>query len=142
MRKTIPKRLVQTNQSFLILTVILAIVFQQPALILIAFLLLATAFITKNRINLIFWLGKTLFAKQLHRGEPEDAEVQRFNSLLANIFLGFSSLSFYVFDLPVLGWSLAVMLGVVCSIALSGFCIGCVLYFQFKQMRLRYRMGK
>ncbi|MGG0170643.1 DUF4395 family protein [Paenibacillus dokdonensis] len=89
--------------------------------------------------------GKNLFvllAKPFLKvkGAPTQAqELQRFNNMLAVIFLTLSLLSFLI-QLPFLGYIFAAMLFLAAFAAICGYCIGCTVYFQYKQFKARRKL--
>ncbi|REE81494.1 uncharacterized protein DUF4395 [Paenibacillus taihuensis] len=68
----------------------------------------------------------------------ESRELLRFNNLLAIIFLAVTLIA-YGLDLTLLSYISLGMLTVAVVLALSGFCMGCFMYFHWKQYRLRRR---
>ncbi|HSP21245.1 MAG TPA: DUF4395 family protein, partial [Planococcus sp. (in: firmicutes)] len=88
---SIPKPLVQSNQAFIVLTVILALVFHK-AILLLPFLIGAYTLITKK--NPIIQFNKRFLKKPANQYVQEDREQQIFNQWIATICLGLSLLLF------------------------------------------------
>lgn len=135
--QTIPRPLVRTQQATLVAGVLLAFTLQLPGLLAALFGLMLAGLLGGPRYNLIFALARPLWGSRLKQAFPEDAAAQRFNQTIAVSLLGLSLLAFYGLGLPVLGWTLAGLVAAAAGLALTGFCIGCVLY-----LRLRYWRGR
>ncbi|CAM2825334.1 DUF4395 domain-containing protein [Paenibacillus sediminis] len=130
--KEIPEAYVKANQTGIVLFVILTAVFNQPFILLALWLIqVAGLFFGKN----IFVMLAKPFLKV--EGKPtQAAELQRFNNSLAVMFLTLSLLSFLL-HLNVLGYIFAAMLFLAAFVAICGYCIGCTVYFQYKQFKAR-----
>lgn len=135
---SIPKPLVTTNQVFIVVTSLLG-VFMNTNILFIPFLLGLFTVLTK--INPVVMIGKPFLRKPLHTYHPEDKDQQIFNQWIATISLGLALLFFY------LGWNVAgyIFAGMVIAasgIALTGFCIGCWIRFQYQMWKHRRKMAK
>ncbi|MFC0472773.1 DUF4395 domain-containing protein [Halalkalibacter kiskunsagensis] len=127
----IPKPLVQVNQLFIVLTVIIAL-FLSNWILLLPFLVGVITLITKR--NLVMMVGKNLLQKPRNEYIQEDSNQQIFNQWIATICLGLS-LMFFSIGLPIWGYVFSIMVMLAAGIALLGFCIGCTI-------RYRYMMWK
>ena len=128
---TIPKPLVQTNQAFIVVTVIMALLLH-PAILLLPFVVGAyTLFTKKNPV--ILW-SRRFLKKPMASYQQEDRDQQLFNQWIATICLGLSFLFFSV-GLPLLGFAFSIMVIIAAGVALMGYCIGCTI-------RYRYMMWK
>jgi len=133
--KEIPEPYVKANQIGIVLFVILTAVFDQPYLLLALLVIQVVGLLTGK--NLFVLLAKP-FLKV--KGAPTQAqELQRFNNTLAVIFLTLSLLSFLI-QLPFLGYIFAAMLFLAAFAAICGYCIGCTVYFQYKQFKARRKL--
>ncbi|MDC3414721.1 DUF4395 domain-containing protein [Aquibacillus sp. 3ASR75-11] len=133
---TIPKPLVQVNQSFIVITVVLAL-FIDKSILLLPFLIGTYTLMT--RINPIIQLGKKLLSKPLDQYVQEDKDQQMFNQWIATICLGLSLILFY-FNFSVLGYLFSMMVIVAAGVALMGYCIGCTIryrYIMWKHKRIK-----
>ncbi|ANU14539.1 hypothetical protein B481_1637 [Planococcus halocryophilus Or1] len=128
---TIPKPLVQTNQAFIVVTVIMALLLH-PAILLLPFVVGAYTLITKKN-PVILW-SRRFLKKPAASYLQEDRDQQLFNQWIATICLGLS-LVFFSVGLPLLGFAFSVMVIVAAGVALMGYCIGCTI-------RYRYMMWK
>lgn len=128
---TIPKPLVQLNQSFIVISVIIALLFAKTILF-IPFIIGVYTLSTKQ--NPVILLGKKFLKKPLSSYQKEDKDQQLFNQWIATICLGLSLL-FFAINLNVLGYIFSIMVVSAAAIALMGYCIGCTI-------RYRYMMWK
>jgi hypothetical protein len=133
----IPMPIVRLNRAVIVVSVIAALVLNQPLIIAALFLLIAPAALFGRRASLIFKFGSRLFARQNLTAEKEDFRVQRFNNLLATLMLG-GSLVAFILGAPALGWILAIGVAGAALVALLGFCVGCFLYYQLNLQRRRF----
>lgn len=134
--KEIPVPLVRTNQTGIVLFVLLAAAFRQPLLIVLLWVIQVIGLVGGARANLFILLLKPLLAPRLAGAKTEAAELQRFNNSIAVILLTLSVAGF------ALGWNIAgyVLAGIVALAAFTaicGYCIGCTLYYQYKQFKAR-----
>lgn len=132
----VPLPIVTLNRSVLLAGVALGLIAQQPLLTTLLCLLLLPAVIVGQRGSPIASVGRRLFARQILTAEREDRRLMRFNNTIALVLLGAAQVAFLA-GLPVLGWALALMVGVAAAVALAGFCFGCFLYYQLKLHRYR-----
>lgn len=130
--KEIPESYVKTNQIGIILFVIAATVSVQPYILFALWLIQVVGLLTGN--NLFVILAKPFLRTNPHKTQA--AELQRFNNTLAVLFLTLSLLGFLV-NLTWLGYVFAGMLFLAALAAVCGYCIGCTVYFQFKQFKAR-----
>lgn len=135
--KEVPMRYVKANQAGIVLFVIASLAFHEPWVLVALWLIQVIGFASEGKLNPFVALAKQLFPV---RGnfETQAVELQRFNNTLAILFLTFSLLSW------VAGWTIAsvafaAMLLIAASVALLGYCIGCTLYYQYKQLLARSR---
>ncbi|RJX40114.1 DUF4395 domain-containing protein [Paenibacillus pinisoli] len=134
--KEIPLAYVRSNQAGIVATLLIAITLQLPWLIVALWIVQLVGLLLGAKANLFIVIAKPFVAKYAASGAAEAAELQRFNNSLGIVFLTCSLLSF------LLGWSaagyvFAGMMGAAALAALLGYCIGCTIYFQYKQLRAR-----
>lgn len=132
----IPLPIVNFNRWLLVLGVSIGLLTQQPLITTFLFLMLCSAIVFGQRGNLVVYVGKRLFAKQIATAEREDRRLMRFNNTIAMVLLGAAQVAFAVGQ-PLIGWVLAGMVALAAGLALAGFCVGCFLYFRFKLERSR-----
>ncbi|MGO1058276.1 DUF4395 domain-containing protein [Planococcus sp. FY231025] len=128
---SIPKPLVQSNQAFIVLSVILALVFHK-AILLLPFLVGAYTLITKK--NPVIQFNKRFLKKPANQYIQEDRDQQLFNQWIATICLGLSLL-FFALGITAAGYAFSIMVLIASGVALMGYCIGCTI-------RYRYMMWK
>lgn len=132
----IPLPVVKLNRWVLFAGILAGLILQQPLFTTLLFVLLVPAVLFGQRRSLIFQIGKRVFAKQIPSAEREDRRLMRFNNSIALILLGAAQIAFLL-NVPVVGWTLALMVAVAAGVALAGFCVGCFLYYQFRLQRYR-----
>ncbi|THF80719.1 DUF4395 domain-containing protein [Cohnella fermenti] len=131
-----PMPYIKANQTGIVLFVILAFAFRQPWLLAALWLIEAAGLATGGRWNLFVRLAKPYLRTE---GRETQAEVlTRFNNSLAVLFLTVSVLSFAL-GWTIAGYVFAAFLLVAAGAALLGYCVGCTIYFQYKQ--LRHKLG-
>lgn len=128
---TIPKPLVQTNQAFIVVTVLAALLLH-PAILLLPFAVGAYTLITKKNPVILF--SRRFLKKPMAEYQQEDRDQQLFNQWIATICLGLS-LVFFALGMPVLAYAFSIMVIIAAGVALMGYCIGCTI-------RYRYMMWK
>jgi hypothetical protein len=127
----IPKPLVQANQAFIVITVLLSLLLSNWIL-LIPFIIGVITLVTKR--NIIMVVGRKFLKKPKDKYILEDPDQQIFNQWIATICLGLSLLFFNV-GFVALGYVFSIMVLLAAGIAILGFCIGCTI-------RYRYMMWK
>ncbi|GGM19531.1 hypothetical protein GCM10011351_01680 [Paraliobacillus quinghaiensis] len=133
---TIPKPLVQLNQTFIVLTVVIGLIFAK-SLLLIPFIIGVYTVITKK--NPIIILGKQILRKPLNTYKEEDKAQQIFNQWIATICLGVALL-FFALGIDIIGYIFSVMVVLAAGIALMGYCIGCTVRYRY--MMWKYNRSK
>lgn len=134
--KEIPMSYIKANQAGIVLFVALTFATRQPWLLgLLLAVQLAGLLL---RWNLFVQAAKPFLRTD---GETQAAELQRFNNVLAVLFLLLSVLSFSV-GWTAAGYVFAGMLLAAAGTALLGYCIGCTVYFQYKQFLARRRLNR
>lgn len=128
---SIPKPLVQLNQSFIVISVLLGLIFH-PAILLVPFTVGVYTLLTKQ--NPVITFSKRFLSKPFEKHRQEDKDQQLFNQWIATVCLGLSIMFFYL-NLTVLGFTFSLMVIAAAGIALMGYCIGCTI-------RYRYMMWK
>ena len=132
----IPLPIVKFNRWILLSGIIVAILFQQPVITTILFFLLLPGVFFGRKASLIFLAGSQLFAEKNRSSSTEDAGLMRFNNSIALMLLGVAQILFLA-GATAAGWVFSGIVAVAAAVALSGFCFGCVLYFQFNLQRYK-----
>ncbi|MDQ0429249.1 hypothetical protein QOZ98_002077 [Planomicrobium stackebrandtii] len=128
---TIPKPLVQTNQAFIVATVLAALLLH-PAILLLPFAVGVYTLMTKKNPVILF--SRRFLNKPMADYQQEDRDQQLFNQWIATICLGLS-LVFFTLGIPLLAYAFSIMVIIAAGVALMGYCIGCTI-------RYRYMMWK
>ena len=132
----IPDPIVKLNRWIIVVSVIVALILQQPLITTALFVVLLLATVLGPRGSLIFQIGKRIFAKQNLTAPREDRRLMRFNNTIAVVMLGIAQITF-VAGAPVVGWTLGIAIVIAASVALAGFCVGCFFYYQFRLQKTR-----
>jgi hypothetical protein len=139
--KEIPVPYLRANQTGIVLTVVVAYLTQQPLLIGLLWIVQIAGLLFGPQANLFIIIAKPLLQKTVAEAQTEARELSRFNNALAVIFLTLSLLSFAL-GWKVTGYIFASMLAVAAGLAICGFCLGCVIYFQYKMIKAKKRSTK
>ncbi|WP_100372885.1 DUF4395 domain-containing protein [Bacillus sp. FJAT-45037] len=123
----IPKPLVQVNQIFLLVTIVLSWLIS-PWILMIPLLVGVMALLFKW--NLIMELFKPLLRKPHSSYYPEDPAQQRFNQWIATVCLGLAIVSF-VLGFQLMMFILSGMVVLAAGLAFSGYCIGCTIRYRY-----------
>ncbi|NTW50777.1 MAG: DUF4395 domain-containing protein [Chlorobiales bacterium] len=132
----IPLPIVKLNRWVLLIGVLLGASLNQPLVITALFLILLPATLFGKRASLIYFIGSRVFARQIQTADYEDGQLQRFNNSIATLLLCGAQVAFLLGE-PAIGWGLSFLVAIAAGIALAGFCVGCFLYYQFKQQQYR-----
>ncbi|WP_435168403.1 DUF4395 domain-containing protein [Paenibacillus glycanilyticus] len=129
----VPLHRVRGNQLGILLSVIAALLTQQWWIL---FLPLAVQLVSRT-YGVKYNPFVRLFSPLLPVSQRTEArELLRFNNLLVILFLVVTLAAHYL-GLTVLSYIALGMLTAAVVAALSGFCLGCFMYFQYKQFRYR-----
>ncbi|MBH5318632.1 DUF4395 domain-containing protein [Paenibacillus sp. GSMTC-2017] len=134
--KEIPISYVRSNQVGIVSSLLVAIIFDLPWLIAALFIVLLIGLVFGPKGNLFIIAAKPFVQKFIANGSTEAIVLQRFNNLLGLTFLTISLLSFLL-NWPIVGYVVAGIMGAAALAAILGYCIGCTIYFQFKQLRAK-----
>lgn len=129
----IPKPLVQLNQGFILITVLLGL-FIHPNILLLPLLIGVYTLITKQ--NPIILLGKRFLRKPANSYLQEDKAQQIFNQWIATICIGLSFI-FFSLNLPTAAFIFGFMVIAASGMALMGYCIGCTIRYRYMMRRSR-----
>jgi cobalamin synthase len=130
--REVPMRYVKANQTGIVLTVVLSFLFQQPWLLAALWVIQVVGLLTEGRFNVFVAIAKLILKGKGQ--EMQAAELQRFNNVLAILFLTIA-LILFSFGWQIAGYIFSAMLLLAAGAALVGYCIGCTIYFWFKQLR-------
>lgn len=128
-------RYVKANQAGIVLFVIVALALHEPWVLAALWIIQVVGLATEGRLNPFAALARRFYPAQ-GNVEMQAVVLQRFNNTLAILFLTFSLISWAI-GWTIAGVAFAAMLLIAAGVALLGYCIGCTLYFQFKQLLAR-----
>ncbi|WP_111621052.1 DUF4395 domain-containing protein [Paenibacillus pabuli] len=136
--REVPMRYVKANQIGIVLFVVLSFLFNQPLILGALWIIQVVGLASGGKLNLFVQIGKVVLTGK--GTETQAVELQRFNNVLAVMFLTLALVSFG------LGWQVASyifssMLLLAASAALLGYCVGCTVYFWYKQLRAGRKIG-
>lgn len=134
--KEVPIPYVRSNQAGIVLSLIAFFITQSVWFIAALFVIQALGLAFGAKANLFVRIAKPFLTKLIAKSGTEAAELQRFNNSLAVLFLTVSLVSL-LFGFQLAGNIFAAMMGAAALAALLGYCIGCTIYFQYKQFRAR-----
>ncbi|MFZ4800654.1 MAG: DUF4395 domain-containing protein [Chlorobium sp.] len=132
----IPLPIVKLNRATLLVGIVAALLFQQPLVTTVLFIIILLAAVFGRKGSLVFFLGSRLFARQNLTAKTEDPKLMRFNNAIAAVLLGSAQIAFLL-GAPLAGWIFSGVVAVAASVALAGFCFGCFLFYQFNLQRFR-----
>jgi hypothetical protein len=131
----IPLHRVRGNQLGILLSIVTSLVIQQ--LWFLAFPLVVQ--LVSRTFGIKYNLFVRLFSPMLPASsKTESRELLRFNQLLAILFLTVT-LAAHALNIPIAAYISLTMLTIAVVLALSGFCLGCFMYFHWKQFLARRR---
>lgn len=136
--KEVPIPLIRANQWVMVLGTFISIATQSTIILTIVFLIALSPVLLGSKGNLVFRLAKPLLQNKLVGAQTEEIELQRFNSIIAVMMIGVS-LAILESTGHWIGWLFAGIVTVAATLAINGFCIGCVIYFQWKQWKYKLR---
>lgn len=127
---------VKSNQAGIVLFSLIAIVLQLPWLLAALWVIQLTGVLSGGKGNVFVALARPFL--QVEGKKTQAAVLTRFNNSLAVGFLTAALMCWAA------GWLLgtylfAGMLLGAAFLALCGYCVGCTMYYQFKQLRARIR---
>lgn len=136
--REVPMRYVKANQVGIVLFVLLSFVFNPLVVLGALWSIQVVGLASGGKLNLFVQIGKVVL---IDKGtETQAVELQRFNNILAVLFLSLAIISFSL-GWTVAGYLFAVMLLAAASAALVGYCVGCTVYFWYKQLRAGRKIG-
>jgi membrane protein YqaA with SNARE-associated domain len=133
----IPKPLVQVNQVFLIITVLLSWLVS-PWILVLPFVVGVVAL--GFHYNLVMKLAKPLLKKPLKTYVQEDPQQQRFNQWIATICIGLALVGFMLQFISFM-FIMSGMVLMAAALALSGYCIGCTIRYRYMMWKYQKEKG-
>ncbi|WP_433750591.1 DUF4395 domain-containing protein [Paenibacillus amylolyticus] len=136
--REVPMRYVKANQVGIVLFVLLSFVFNPIVVLGVLWIIQVVGLASGGKLNLFMQIGKAVLTGK--GTETQAVELQRFNNILAVLFLTLALISFSL-GWVAAGYVFSVMLLAAASTALLGYCVGCTVYFWYKQLRAGRKIG-
>ncbi|GAS83728.1 DUF4395 domain-containing protein [Paenibacillus amylolyticus] len=136
--REVPMRYVKANQVGIVLFVLLSFVFNPLVVLGVLWVIQVVGLASGGKLNLFVQIGKAVLTGK--GTETQAVELQRFNNILAVLFLSLALISFSL-GWVVAGYVFSIMLLAAASAALLGYCVGCTVYFWYKQLRAGRKIG-
>ncbi|WP_413405830.1 DUF4395 domain-containing protein [Paenibacillus amylolyticus] len=136
--REVPMSYVKANQVGIVLFVILSFVFNPIVVLGALWSIQVVGLASSGKLNLFVQIGKAVLTGK--GTETQAVELQRFNNILAVLFLSLALISFSL-GWVAAGYVFSVMLLAAASAALLGYCVGCTVYFWYKQLRAGRKIG-
>ncbi|WP_149846275.1 DUF4395 family protein [Paenibacillus sp. 37] len=136
--REVPMRYVKANQVGIVLFVLLLFVFNPIVVLGALWSIQVVGLASSGKLNLFVHIGKAVLTGKGR--EMQAVELQRFNNILAVLFLSLALISFSL-GWVIAGYVFSVMLLAAASAALLGYCVGCTVYFWYKQLRAGRKIG-
>ncbi|WP_090904933.1 DUF4395 domain-containing protein [Paenibacillus sp. OK076] len=136
--REVSMRYVKANQIGIVLFVVLSFLFNQPLILGALWIIQVVGLVSGGKLNLFVQIGRAVLTGK--GTETQAVELQRFNNVLAVLFLTLALVSFGL-DWQVAGYIFSSMLLLAASAALLGYCVGCTVYFWYKQLRAGRKIG-
>jgi len=136
--REIPLRYIKANQSGIVLFAVIFLITGQLWLLAALWIIEVVGLLTKGKLNLFIRIAKPFLSPGK---ETQAEELARFNNSLAVTFISLALIT------AQLGWVwggylfTAMLLGAA-GAALLGYCIGCTVYYQYKQFRIRQESSR
>jgi hypothetical protein len=130
----VPVPIVTLSRWIYVVVLAAGLLLQQPWLTTLILALVLPPVLWGRKWNLIGWLGRKLYGAQLRTAEREDRSLIHFNNVILVVLLGLAQPAFWL-GYSLVGWVLTGMVIAAAGLALVGFCIGCIIYYQFKIAR-------
>ncbi|MBP1961728.1 DUF4395 domain-containing protein [Paenibacillus aceris] len=139
--REVPISFVKANQTGIVVFVLLALAFQWPWLVAILWVIQVLGLAGGAKWN-VFVVAFKIFSHKETAVETQAQELTRFNNALAVLFLSLSLAAFAI-GWAFAGYLFAGFLLLAAGAALLGYCVGCTIYFQYKQFvnRQRFKRG-
>jgi hypothetical protein len=132
----IPVPIVILSRWVYVTVLLAAVLLQQPWLTTVILAIVLPPVLWGRKWNVIGMVGRKLYGAQLRTAEREDRSLIHFNNMIVVVLLGLAQVAFLLGD-GLVGWILTGMVILAAGLALAGFCVGCVIYYQFKLTRYK-----
>lgn len=137
----IPLPIVSFSRSVYVVALVAAFALQQPLITSALLFIVTLGVVGGARWNVLNRLGRIIFGKRIAANPAvplEDVRLIRFNNLIVIGLLAAAQVAFWLTRTPIVGWVFVGFIVAASVAALSGFCVGCVLYYQFKLHKYKF----
>jgi hypothetical protein len=134
--KGIPNIWIKTNQALIAALTLVSLLTQNWWLLTLVFFVQVIAYRFGIQYNLFIRLTKVFWQNRLDVNDVQAYELARFNQTLAVIMLFAASISGAA-GFPIGAYIFGGMVTAAATAAVLGYCIGCTIYFQYKQFKAR-----
>ncbi len=137
----IPLPIVSFSRWVYVVTLVTAFALQQPIITSALLLVVTLGIVGGARWNVLNRLGRIIFGKRIAANPAvplEDARLIRFNNLIVIGLLVSAQIAFWITRTPIIGWVFVGFIIAASVAALAGYCVGCVLYYQFKLHKYKF----
>jgi hypothetical protein len=137
----IPLPVVNFSRAIYVVALATALALQQPIITSALLLVVTLGVVGGARWNVLGRLGRIIFGKRIAANPAvplEDARLIRFNNLIVIGLLGAAQIAFWVTRTSIIGWVCVGFIIAASVAALAGYCVGCVLYYQFKLHKYKF----
>nr|WP_106782418.1 DUF4395 domain-containing protein [Lysinibacillus timonensis] len=132
--QSIPRPLVRTNQWIIFISVVITWVTGYEWVLVVP--LVANLMGILFNFNPIMKFARLFLIKEGKTYIPEDITQQKFNACIASFCLAVGFISFLL-GWNIVGYVFTILVAVASFIAILGFCVGCFIFYQFKQFQYR-----
>lgn len=141
----IPLPIVALNRATIVIAITVGLLLGLPVLTTALLVVLGAALAFGPRGSLVFRAGERFLAGPVALaragGQTEEAVLMRINNGVAVVVLALAQVAFLAGQ-PMIGWTLAVVVVVAATVALAGYCVGCVVFFRLRMIRYRLGVGR
>lgn len=132
----VPVPIVTLSRWVYVIVLLAGLMLQQPWLTTLVLALVLPPVLLGRQWNLIGIIGRQIYGAQLRTAPREDRRLIHFNNLIVVALLALAQVAFLL-GYSVVGWVFTGMVILAAGLALAGFCVGCVIFYQFKLTRYK-----
>ncbi len=129
--KEIPIPYIRAHQTGIVVFFLAAVILQQPPILYALAVIQVLAPLFGSLFTL---LAKPFLKSRAARSQTQSAELTNFNNSLGILFITLSLIGFSLGSEP-WGYLFAAAFALAAGLALTGFCIGCLVYYRIKRAR-------
>lgn len=137
----IPLPIVNFSRVVYVATLTVAAAAQQPLITSVLLVVVTLGVVGGARWNLLGLVGRILIKKRIAANPAvplEDARLIRFNNSIVIVLLAAAQVAFWLTQTPLVGWIFVGLIIAASVAALAGYCVGCIIYYQFKLHKYKF----